>query len=83
MNKKATFSGYKTRGQIAAEYGISAKTLKKKPEATGIFLPPGLVSLRWQECIHEALGFPHPGSQKKNMRTDDGTPLPIFSENFQ
>ncbi len=60
----STFSGYKTRAQIAAEYGITAKTLKCKLEAKGIFLPNGRVSFYWQKQVYEALGYPPSVSKK-------------------
>ncbi len=60
----STFSGYKTREQIAMEFGVTAKTLKCKLEAKGIFLPNGRVSLYWQKRIYGALGYPSGVSKK-------------------
>ena len=39
----------KTRAQIAEEYGISVKTLKKWIKDSGVNLPTGLISPAWQE----------------------------------
>jgi hypothetical protein len=52
------YFGYKTRQEIAAEYGISPKTLKKKLGKHDIKLPRGRICLRDQKMIYEALGYP-------------------------
>ncbi|MEO1257430.1 MAG: hypothetical protein AAFZ15_01490 [Bacteroidota bacterium] len=58
MHRSSSFSGYKTRQQIATEYEISTKTLMGKLKATGIELPRGRVSLFWLKKIYESLGYP-------------------------
>ncbi len=66
MNSPPYSPGYKTREQIAAEYGVSVKTLIEKLKAEGITLPPGRVSLIWQKRIYDAMGYP-PGVPKKDF----------------
>ncbi len=58
MNSTPTFSGYKTRQQIASEYEISTRTLREKLKSKNIVLPNGRISLFWQKKIYEALGYP-------------------------
>ena len=59
-------TGFKTRQQIAIEYGIDRKTLKKKLDQIGISLPSGLLSTEWQKRIYETLGYPS-GAVKKDF----------------
>lgn len=48
----------KTRQQIAIEYGISARTLKRKLQQLNIPLPGGLLFPKEQELIYQKLGKP-------------------------
>ena len=48
----------KTRQQIAIEYGISPRTLKRKLQKLGIFLPSGLIFPEEQTLIYQKLGKP-------------------------
>jgi len=60
MNKKNTHKDAgnvaKTREQIAEEFGISTKTLKKWLENVGLELPGGLICPADQERIEKLLG---------------------------
>ena len=56
-------AGYKTRQQIAAEYGIDRKTLRKRMKMAGVYPPKGLLDRKWQKAIYEALRYP-PGISK-------------------
>jgi transposase-like protein len=47
----------KTREQIALEYGICRKTLRKWMATTGSDFPRHL-TLTWQKLIYEEFGFP-------------------------
>lgn len=61
MNEsKSTFarSVAKTRAQIAEEYGISTKTLKKWITYAGIKIPSGLICPANQKKIYQSLGLP-------------------------
>ena len=59
MNNANPFSGFKTRQQIATEYGITVKTLKRHLGKKDFTLPKGhRVSLGEQKDIYEALGYP-------------------------
>lgn len=49
----------KTRQELAEQYGICTKTLKKWLEKENIFLPRGLISPKNQLVIYEKLGFPN------------------------
>jgi hypothetical protein len=49
---------FKTRQQIAREYGLSYSTFWRRLKYHGIELPPGLISLRWQPAIYEKMGYP-------------------------
>ncbi|MFQ5447800.1 MAG: hypothetical protein ACE5FF_12780 [Saprospiraceae bacterium] len=68
MAKKNTpnHAGYMTRQQIAAEYGIDRKTLRRKMKKAGIFPPDGLLDRKWQKAIYEALNYP-PGISKTDF----------------
>ncbi len=48
----------KTRQQMAAEYGISCKTLSRRLKQAGIDIPGGLILPTNQTRIYSALGFP-------------------------
>lgn len=61
MNSKS----FKTRDQIAAEFGISRKTLYNWLQRKGILLPRLLISIQQQEAIYELLGNPHAVSSTK------------------
>jgi hypothetical protein len=58
-----TYKGYKSRKGIAAEYGITSKTLLKKLRGKSIQLPNGRVDIRHQKIIYDALSYP-PGVSK-------------------
>ena len=47
----------KTRQQIAREYGICRKTLRKWMTITGCTFPRHL-TLSWQKLIYEEFGYP-------------------------
>ena len=48
----------KTREQIADQYGISTKTLKKWFNNAGLKIPSGLICPSDQEKIYQHLGVP-------------------------
>lgn len=48
----------KTRRQIADEYGISPRTLKRRCEKNGIDLPSGLIYPKDILLIYKKLGWP-------------------------
>ena len=48
----------KTREQVAEEYGISVKTLKKWIKDSGVELPTGVISPAWIERIYQLFGHP-------------------------
>lgn len=53
---------FKTRQQIADEYGISRKTLYRKLKRYGVLLPTqGLLTPEQQQTIYALLGDPSPG----------------------
>lgn len=47
----------KTRQQIASEYGVCRKTLRKWMAITGYTFPRHL-TLSWQKLIYEEFGYP-------------------------
>ena len=47
----------KTREQIALEYGVCRKTLRKWMSTTGYGFPRHL-TLAWQKLIYEEFGYP-------------------------
>ncbi len=49
---------FKTRQQIAREYGLSYSTFWRRIKYHGIELPPGLINLRGQRAIYEKMGYP-------------------------
>ena len=49
----------KTRQQIAHEYGISARTLRRWLQKTDIKLPNRLLGPKEQRLIYEEFGNPH------------------------
>jgi transcriptional antiterminator len=55
---KKTKNEAKTRQQIALEYGISARTLKRKLQQLNIPLPSGLLFPKDQDVIYQKLGKP-------------------------
>lgn len=55
---KKTQNEAKTRQQIAIEYGISARTLKRKLQQLNIPLPGGLLFPKDQDVIYQKLGKP-------------------------
>lgn len=54
-----TTKSFKSRIEIAQEYGISRKTLYRKLKANGIKLPNGLLNQTAQFTIYEKLGKPN------------------------
>lgn len=51
--------GCKTRQQMTDEFGWrSVKTFKTKLEKSGINLPSGSITLKWQKLIYEEFGYP-------------------------
>ena len=61
MSKQETtvlYNAAKTREQIADEYGISTKTLKKWLQNAGIEIPRGLICPLNQRKIYKRLGVP-------------------------
>jgi hypothetical protein len=48
----------KTRAQIAIEYELSAKVLRRKLKEAKIKLPPGQILVKDQKRIYRALGPP-------------------------
>ncbi len=55
----------KTRKEIAAEYGVDAKTLYRWLKEAGIVLSKGRVTPAEQEIIYQTFGKPKPAQQKK------------------
>ena len=49
---------FKTRQQIADEFGINRKTLERMLKRADIVLPSGNVSLKNQQCIYNYFGMP-------------------------
>ena len=58
----------KSRHQIAAEYGISYKTLMRMLKKKNIGLSPGLIFPNEQVRIYQALGFPNVEIKKQFER---------------
>lgn len=56
--KEKTNQVFKTRQQIAEEYGICIKTFCKKLKENGIVLNKGLISPNDQVEIYKKIGFP-------------------------
>jgi DNA-binding transcriptional regulator LsrR (DeoR family) len=71
MKSQSNFHAFKTRQQIAEEFGISAKSLIKKIEKFEISLPNGLVSIEWQKKIYESLGYPQGISKRDYTDNND------------
>ncbi len=57
--------GFKTRQQIAAEYGIDVRTLVSNLRKLNIKLLTGNLPLKKQKQVYEALGYPE-GVNKKD-----------------
>jgi hypothetical protein len=55
---------FKTRTELAAEYGIDRKTLIRILAREGIVLPKGILSPEWVNTVYETLGFPPPRKTK-------------------
>jgi hypothetical protein len=51
-------ASFKTRQQIAQEYGLSYSTFWRRLKYHKIELPPGLINLKWQKEIYEKMGYP-------------------------
>ena len=47
----------KTRSQIATEYGVCRKTLRKWMASTGIAFPHSL-TVSWQKLVYEEFDYP-------------------------
>jgi len=58
MNNPRAISTFKTRQQIATEYGLSRSAFWRKLKKHHLELSPGLISLEWQKKIYESLGYP-------------------------
>ena len=58
IDKKEVRNIAKTREQIADEYGVSTKTLKKWMDYAGIKIPSGLICPAHQRKIYKLLGSP-------------------------
>ena len=56
-------NAFKSRKELAGEYGIDRKTLAKILKQRQIELPPGLLSPEWVERVYDALG--HPDRERK------------------
>ena len=51
---------FKTRTELASEYGIDRKTFIRILEREGIVLPKGILSPEWVNTVYETLGCPPP-----------------------
>lgn len=49
---------YKSRDEMAQEYGLHRTTFNRKLKDAGIVLPSGLISPKHQEIIYNSLGMP-------------------------
>jgi hypothetical protein len=49
---------FKTRSEIAKEFGVCRKTFREKLKVAEINLPDGLVFPPWQKLIYETFWFP-------------------------
>ena len=58
QNQLTMSSKAKTRQEIANEYGICTKTLKKWLALNNITLGRGLIPPKDQKLIYESLGYP-------------------------
>jgi len=47
---------FKTREEIANEFGISTKTLRRRLDKAGVIFPRGLLSLKEQHIIYDLFG---------------------------
>jgi len=50
---------FKTREEIANEYGISTKTLRRKLNKAGVAFSKGLLSIKEQNIIYDLFGKPN------------------------
>ncbi len=57
---------FKTRQQIAEEYGINRKTLERRLKQASIILPSGNLSPKNQQVIYEYFGVP-PSLMSQNV----------------
>ena len=74
---------FKTRQEIAAEYGVHRRTLLRWLKRAKIELPKGLVCPRHQFIIYTAFGFPN-GMIDPNIKmpeVDNVSNCPILSQN--
>lgn len=60
---------YKTRQQIASEYGISRTTLYRRLKKIGLSLPKTLLDSYHLNKIYNSLGFP--GNNSPNNKLDE------------
>jgi predicted DNA-binding transcriptional regulator len=51
---------FKTRTELAHEYGVDRKTFIRTLSREGILLPKGIVTSTWVKIIYETLGPPPP-----------------------
>jgi hypothetical protein len=52
-----------TRFELAAGYGITPETFRKRLKREGIRLPPGFITPKWLDIIIVKIGYP--GNWKK------------------
>ena len=74
---------FKTRQEIAAEYGVHRRTLLRWLKRASIDLPKGLVCPRNQFIIYSVFGFPEGiAIPNTKMPERDSVPIcPILSQN--
>ena len=65
---------FKTRTMMADEYGIHRKTFERKIKQSGIELPPGNISPKFQQIIYEHFGIP-PFLMSHNVPNDTSLSL--------
>ena len=66
-------SAFKTRQQIADEYGIDRSTLYRRLKRKGVILPRTMLNLHQVHLIYQALGKPqHIQVANAEMQQDDG-----------
>lgn len=66
-------TAFKTRQQIADEYGIDRSTLYRRLKRKGVVLPRTMLNLHLVHLIYQALGKPvHTQKENTEMQQDDG-----------
>jgi hypothetical protein len=70
---------FKTRTELAHEYGIDRKTFIRTLSREGILLPKGIVTSTWVKIIYETLG-PPPSKNRIIFRftKNDDPSFPIY-----